>query len=152
MTWLWSVDDMKLRVAFASMKSPSDNLTVVTRKILHTLIPVIEIILSPVDFVVRFIGKGLIAVVLGLFVLLVITAVWFIVWLILMVTSRLWLASAFYRPILIIPGILVAIFADIFIMLVPDPHKEREYTTLIKEWPLSWQLWKPTPEYFESVN
>ena len=150
MTWLWAVEDMDLRVTFARANSPTDILTLITRWVVTRVTFVLAIVLFPADKAMRIVGMGLIAVVLGLLVLILLTGIWFLIWLLLMGSSRIWLSYPLYRPILFVPGMIIAVFAHIFIMLVPDPHKNPKYTILAQEWPLSWRLRSPTEAYFEA--
>jgi hypothetical protein len=149
MTWLWKVEDMARRVSFARVHSPTDFFTLLARLLVGTITSVLALVLWPLDRIARIFGHFLLFVVLGLFVLLILTAIWFPVWGLLVGTSWLWLRSQWYRPFLLIPGIIIAVVAQIFIMLVPDPHKDSKYTTLAREWPLSWNIWNPPSEYFD---
>ena len=55
------------------------------------------------------------------------------------------------RPILVIPGLVLALAAYIFVSLAPDPQKNSEYHILIKSWPMSWRVWSPKEEYFKGA-
>ena len=151
MTWLWEVDDMDLRVAFARSNGPTDFLTLLARWVVGRVVFVLTLVLRPVDKVARLLGAGMLAVfsVAGLLVMLALTVIWFPFWLLLMGSSWLWLKCAWSRPILILPGMAVAFSATIYLMLVPDPQKTPEYPKLMQEWPLSWYLWSPPPAYDE---
>ena len=101
MTWLWDVEDLDFRVSFARTHSPTDLLTLVARFLVSKVTLVLAFVLSPIDMVARLIGRGLVAVVLGLLLLLVLTAIWFPVWGLLVGTSWLWLKSWWFpaRPV-----------------------------------------------------
>ncbi len=150
MSWLWHIDDFDLRVNFARSNGPVDFLTLLTRLVLTRVTSILTLILAPVDMVLKFVGKGLIAVVLGMMLLIVLHGLWMIFWLPLMGMSWAWARYAWARPVLIVPGVIIAIFGHIFLMLVPDPHKNAQYVVMMtREWPLSWQLYKPPEAFFE---
>ena len=152
MTWLWEIEDLHIRVNFVRTHGPTDFFTLVSRYVVSRVTFVLSLLLMPADLVLRFIGRGLVALVLGLLLLLVLTGIWFPIWGLLVGTSWIWLKYSWPRPFLILPGILLAILAHIFIMLVPDPHKNSEYWTIAREWPLSWPLWKPPSLYYELTD
>ena len=152
MTWLWEIEDLGLRVDFVRTNSPTDFFTLVSRYIVSRATSTLALLLMPVDSVMRFVGRGLVALALGLLVLLILTGVWFPIWGLLVGTSWAWLKYPWLRPCLFVPGILLAIGAHVFIMLVPDPHKNSEYWTIAREWPLSWRLWKPSSLYYEVTD
>ena len=150
MTWLWGVDDFDLRLRYARMNSPGDFLTQLVRFVVSSVTRLVAFVLAPADLVLRFAGKILDRLVLGMLVLLIITGIWFfLMWLPMMGMSRLWLGYPWARPILALPGALLAISAHVFIMLVPDPKKDRNYPKLVGEWPLSWQVYNPPDAYYE---
>jgi len=141
---------MYLRVVFARNLAPKDIFTVIARWIVTRLVTAIAWVLAPVDRVLQMIGRGFLRVfeIFGLMGLLFLTAIWFFpFWCFIMGTSRLWLAFPWMRPILIIPGIIGAVLAAIYLMLVPDFKKEPDYITFMHEWPLSWAIWKPSEEF-----
>ncbi|MDP7579756.1 MAG: hypothetical protein QGF12_09535 [SAR202 cluster bacterium] len=152
MTWLWKISDMDQRVEWAQQHSPTDVSTWIARQVINYVTLIISYILWPLDYVLRLIGHGLGRLALGLLFLLILTAIWFPIWLTLVMTSRLWLRAAWTRPILLIPGIVVTIFAHIYIMLVPDPQKGTQYVNLVRMWPLSYQIWQPPDSYFEDTG
>ena len=149
-SWLWKADDLDLRVSFARTNGPVDFLTLFVRYVLTNVIPPLTLVLRPIDIIMQFVGRGLIAVVLGMLLLIVIHGVWMFFWLPLMGTSWLWLRYGALRPVLLLPGIVLAIIAHIFLLLVPDPHKNPKYNLMAQEWPISWHLWKPTQAYFDA--
>ena len=152
LTWLWDISDMDQRVEWVRRHSPDDLATMIARYMITRITLVLAYALWPVDYVLRFVGKALVKLVLGLLLLLILTGIWFPIWLTLVGTSWLWLRSATYRPLILVPGMFVAIIAHIYIMLVPDPHKDPKYVNLIREWPLSWYIWKPPEAYFEETG
>ena len=152
MTWLWDIADMDERVEWVRRHSPNDVSTMIARFVINRVTLVVAYVLWPVDYVLRLIGNGLARLVLGLLLLLILTGIWFPIWLTLSMTSRLWLRAAWTRPILLLPGIVVAIFAHIYIMLIPDHQQDPKYVNLIREWPLTSQIWKPPDAYFEETG
>ena len=151
MTWLWEAEDLDLRVAYIRAHGPSDFVTLLARYVASRVNWALALILTPVDKIVQVLGHVMfIFAVIPLMLLLLLTIVWFPVWGALVGTSWLWLRYSWARPILIIPGILVSFVATIFVMLVPDPQKKPEYVILMQEWPLSWEVFRPSEEYYES--
>ena len=101
MTWLWGVDDFDLRLRFVRINSPADFMTQLVRFVVTSVTRFLALVLSPVDLVLRFAGKVLDRLVLGMLVLLIFTGIWFfLLWLPLMGMSRLWLRYPWARPIL----------------------------------------------------
>ena len=149
MTWRWGVEDIDERVNFARSISPSDFFTMFARLIVSKVTSVLAFILIPFDILGRFIGKGLVAVVLGFFVLMFLDIVWLIVWGILIGTSWIWLKYPWARPLLVLPGMTLAVSAHIFIMTAPDPHKNNKYPRIAGEWPLTWLVWRPPDAYYQ---
>ncbi len=152
MTWLWTADDLDLRIGFARATGPSDFFTVLARYLVSRVNWALALILTPVDKVAQIVGNIMFAVfaAIPLIFLLLLTIIWFPVWGLLVGTSWLWLRYIWTRPFLILPGFLVSMVATTYVMVVPDPQKRPEYLTLIQEWPLSWQVWNPPEEYYES--
>ena len=152
MTWLWVVEDLDLRVGYAREACPTDFLTILTRLVVNRVIRVLVFVLAPVDMLVQWTGQIFLAIfaAIPLILLLILTGFWFPIWGFLVGTSWLWLKYAWLRPILLVPGLLGALVATVFLMLVPDPKKEPEYITLIQEWPLSWQIYRPSEDYYDS--
>ena len=148
MTWLWDIDDMYNRVKFARSQSPTDLATIIAHWIVTSVTWILSYLLYPFDYVGRLIGVLLVAVVLGFMLLLILTIIWFPLWLLLVDTSWIWLRYPWSRPLLLLPGIVVAISAHIYIMLVPDPHKQRHYVNMTNQWPLTWYIWHPPAIYF----
>ena len=151
MTWLWGVLDMDLRVEYARAHSPVDFYTLLARWVISRTTSVLYFGLRPLDIVLRLLGPLLERLVFfGHLFLLILTGLWWPIWAMLVYGSRLWLERPWSRPILLFPGVLVSVFAFIFIMLVPDHLKTIQYTTLSREWPLTWMLWNPPEEYVEN--
>ena len=146
----WLAEDMEFRVAFARTMVPTDFFTLTALWIVRKLTALLAIVLVPFDVIARLIGAGLVRVVIGLFVLMAFDAVWSLIWGLLVGTSWLWLRSPWYRPALFLPGMALAVVALVFIKLAPDPHKQPSYTSLVREWPLTWHIWRPPDAYFES--
>ena len=148
----WRAEDMDLRVSFARSIMPRDFFTLLALWIVRPVTAVLAFVLKPFDAIARLIGRLLTAVVVGLFVLMVLDGLWILIWGLLVGTSWLWFRSGWYRPILFIPGVALAVLALVFIKLAPDPHKEPSYIAMATEWPLTFKLWQPPVEYFESTE
>ncbi len=149
MTWRWSVHDLDERIAFARTHSPTDTFTLLARFVVRRITAVLALALIPFDVAARGIGFMMVRLLWLFMVLAVLDGIWFIVWGLLMGSSWVWLNVPWARPLVLLPGMLVAVIALVFIMLAPDPHKVPKYTSVAREWPLSWQLWRPPEAYFE---
>ena len=150
MTWLWQVLDLDLRVDYARANSPNDFYTLLARLVVSRVTSVLGLVLWPLDMVLRMFGRILTIFVIGLLLLLILTGIWWPVWASLIYTSRLWITAPWSRPILLVPGMLLAIFAYLFLILVPDHQKHPKYFALPREWPLTWHLWNPPEAYMEN--
>ena len=145
--FFWGFDDMDLRVAFVRGMSPRDFYTMLARWVVFRVTDLLALILYPVDLAVRFIGR-----VLPVEFLFVPALIWFPLWGLLVGTSWLWMVSIRARPFLLLPGIVLAIFSFIYLMLVPDSKKGLRYPAMAGEWPLTWSLWRPPWEYMKDSD
>ena len=148
MTYRWSVDDMVARIEFVRDHSPQDLFTMIARYVVSIITSVLAVVLHPITVIIKFISRILRIFVLTLVLFMILDVVWLLMWGLLMGSSRLWIMYHWLRPIFILPGILIAIFAHLYIVVAPDPEKNPEYWKVVREWPLSWHIWKPTDAYF----
>mgnify|MGYP004226470077 FL=1 len=84
-------------------------------------------------------------------ILMILDLFWITTWSLLMLSSSAWIKIRWLRPFLIIPGLVLALFSYIFVVLAPDPQKNNEYHILVKSWPMSWRVWSPKEEYFKGA-
>ena len=138
-----AISDIESRVRLAKLAAPMDPLTKITIAIVKT-INAVFILLVPVQIVTTGLGGCLIAITFGLFIF-VLQLIWWPLLMLLLTTSWLWLEVWYLRPIIIIPGILIAVLSHLFVMLAPEPERDAKYSklALTEEWPLSWYLMKP---------
>ena len=110
---------------------------------------VLLLVIFPVELVTTFVGGCLIALTFGLF-LLVLAAIWLPLLGLLLGTSWLWLKAWPLRPVLLIPGVLIALLSHVFVILAPEPERDVKDAklALAEEWPLTWYLLRPPPEYY----
>ena len=148
MTYRWRVEDLAERVAFARTHSPTDLFTLIARYVVSQTTSLLALVLLPISMLTRLIGRLLTIFVITLILFLALDIVWLVIWGLLMGSSRLWLASSWLRPILILPGMFIAILAHLYIILAVDPQKDPNYWTVVREWPLTWHLYKPPTAYF----
>jgi len=121
-----------------------DSLTKFTRTIVKGATASL-VILTPIEIVTTSIGGILIAITFGLFALLL-SAIWQpFLWL-LLGTSWLWFHAPYLAPLLFLPGLIIAILANIYVMLMPEPDKNAKIAklALADEWPMSWYVFKPS--------
>ncbi len=160
MTWLWKIPDMRTRVEFARRNAPGDLFTMIARFVVYYIARVLILVLKPVDYLGQSLFKIIFHLgrVLGLFYIggllffMLLSALWIPFWGMLVGSSWLWLNYGWTRPILFIPGMILAVALTIVLMLVPDPEKQPKYVTIAQEWPLTWNLWYPPVVYFEKHN
>lgn len=155
MNWRWEVDDLNLRITFARMRSPTDIFTSLARILVTYITAAMGLLLNPVDIVIRATTRISLKLpfvfVVILLLLMLLDIIWLAIWGLLVGSSWLWIKYSWLRPILIFPGMLIAILAHFSIMIAPDPQKNPRYTTLPQEWPLTWHIWRP-PEDYRSAN
>ena len=152
--WVQHTDNMKFgipgveySISLAKRHAPNDILTktaILSVKVATTVL----LILTPLEWVTTAIGGCLIAVTFGILIF-ILTLIWWPFLALLLSTSWLWLRAWYLRPILLVPGVLIAILAYIYVMLAPEPERDAKYAklALADEWPLSWYLLRPPPEH-----
>jgi len=155
MTWRWDATDIPARLRYALKFAPQDILTLFSMFVMRHCCSAIAMLVWPFELVLKgtvgFLLKGGCVFVWGMLILMVLDLVWMTTWLLLMLTSSAWIKMQWLRPILIIPGLILALVSYIFVSLAPDPQKNSEYHILIKSWPMSWRVWSPKEEYFKGA-
>ena len=100
-------------------------------------------ILTPIAWIMQLLGSILMMVSFGLYAWLYTILLWWPILGLLLGTSWLWFRLWPLRPILLVPGIFLAVIGDLILMFAP-PDRDREATlfraALAEEWPFSWQL------------
>ena len=137
------INDLRERIAVAKANGPSDIFTKLARMLVKFTTSLL-VILTPISMITTAVGGCLIVVTIG-FLALPILFVWSPFYILLAGTSWLWLRAWYLRPILIIPGVIIAFFADLYVMLMPDFERGSKLTKLAicEEWPISWYLSHP---------
>ena len=140
---LEQINDLKERIGVARANAPSDIFTKLSRMLVKFTTSLL-VMLTPISMITTAVGGCLIVVTIG-FLALPILIVWFPFYNLLAGTSWLWLQAWYLRPILLIPGVIIAFIADLYVMLMPDFERGAKITKLAicEEWPLSWYLIKP---------
>ena len=140
--------DMDYRISRAKTHAPKDILTK-TAAFLVGVITTVMVVLAPLQMLTTAVGGLLIVITFGV-LLLVFTILWWPFLILLLGTSWLWLHAWYLRPILLVPGVLIATLAHLYVMLAPEPEKDAKYAkfSMVGEWPLSWYLIKPPAEYY----
>lgn len=140
-------NELKYRIELAHQRGPKDAFTKFAR-VLVKLIIFPTMILIPVEIVTTAVGGCLVGCTFGL-LSLVLSVIWWPLLTLLTGTSWLWIHAWYLRPILLLPGMVFALLATIYVMLAPEPEKEAKTTKLAiaDEWPLSWYLIRPPTEY-----
>jgi len=152
-TWLWKTSDLKTRVAFARSSAPGDIFTKLARLIVNPITVFLVLVLGPVDFAARQLGKlSLVFAAWGLIFFFTLTVLWLPLWGLLTGSSWLWLNYAWTRPILLLPGAALSIALTLILIVIPDPEKHPKYVTIAQEWPLTWTLWHPPVAYFDEYD
>ena len=122
----------------------SDRFTRITWKVIKVL-SLALIIFLPVTWVIQIVGAILMFLTIGLYAAAYSLILWMpILWL-LLGTSWLWLRFWPLRPILIIPGIVLALVGHLILMCAPnDSDKDAVLwrVSFTEDWPFSWKLWK----------
>jgi hypothetical protein len=137
------IHDVRERIGVAKANAPADIFTKFA-KMLVKFTTSLLVMLRPVSRVTTAVGGCLVVVSIG-FLALPISFVWLPFYYLLSGTSWLWLQAWYLRPILLLPGVIVALIADLYVMLMPEFERGAKITKLAicEEWPLSWYLIKP---------
>jgi hypothetical protein len=140
------INQTNYRISLAHTFAPEDIFT----KVARVLVPATQLplmVLAPVEMVTTALGGCLAGCTFGL-LFVVLSIIWWPFLAFLLGTSWLWLHAWYLRPILLLPGVIVALVADLYVMLMPEPEKDAKYMKLSMagEWPLSWYLFKPPAE------
>ncbi len=150
---VWQViQDIEGRAALARQHGPQDIFTraaLLCVKVGSTAL----LILLPVQVVTTAVGGCLIALTLGLFAILL-SLIWLPFLGLLLGSSWLWLKVPLLRPILLVPGVLIALIAHAYVMLAPEPERDAKWAklTLAGEWPLSWLISFPPDEWYSDAS
>ena len=137
--------DMQARVRVARLYSPKDPITRLAVLIVKSVTAVVGIALLPVQFVTTAATGCLIAVTFG-GASIVFSIVWWPMIVLLLATSWLWIKAWYLRPLLLPPGVALAIVASAFAPLIGEfGETGSRYTklSLSQEWPLTWYLLRP---------
>ena len=155
MTWRWDATDIPARLRYALKFAPTDILTLFSMFVMKHCCSAIAMVVWPFELVLKgtlgFLLKGGCVFVWGMLILMILDLVWMSIWMLVMLSSSAWIKMRWMRPILVIPGLVLALAAYIFVSLAPDPQKNSEYHILIKSWPMSWRVWSPKEEYFKGA-
>ena len=136
----------KYRISLAHTYAPRDIFTKVARALVLAITSAL-MVLTPIEIVTTAVGGCLTGCTFGL-LFVVLSIIWWPFFALLLGTSWLWLRAWYLRPILLLPGVIVALLATLYVMLTPDPEKDAKYAKLsmAEEWPLSWYLLRPPAE------
>ena len=122
----------------------ADRFTQITWKIVKVLSMALTILL-PLAWVVQFAGLILKYLTFGLYLILYSLILWMPTMGLLLGTSWLWLRYWPLRPLLFIPGIVLALVGHFVLMCA---HYDTDHDAVLwrvsftEDWPLSWKLWK----------
>ena len=107
------------------------------------------IIFLPVTWVMKFVGIILKNLTFGLYLIAYSFVLWMPVLWLLLGMSWLWLRFWPLRPVLIIPGIVLALVGHLILMCNPGSNSDPEdaeallwQVSFTEDWPLSWKLWQ----------
>ena len=139
----WLHDDLDERLKAMRVGAPRDIVTRLAR-LLTKAITSILVILWPIAKLTSIVAGCLIVFTIG-FLSFVFLVVWLPMYHILIATSWLWLKAWYLRPILLIPGIIIAFGSDIWVLITPDFRRKakQKKQAMCEEWPLSWYLVNP---------
>ena len=137
------INDLRERIGVARANGPSDIVTKLARMLVKYTTSLL-VVLTPISMVTTAVGGCLIVFTIGILAL-PISFVWFPFYNLLAGTSWLWLKAWYLRPVLLLPGVIIAFIADLYVMLMPDFERGAKMTKLAicEEWPISWYLIKP---------
>ena len=140
---LEGIKDLKERIRAARVNGPADIVTKFARMLVKYTTSLLEV-LKPISMVTTAVGGCLVVITIGILAL-PISFVWSPFQYLLVGTSWLWLQAWYLRPILLIPGLIIAFTGNFYVMLMPDFERGAKKTKLAicEEWPLSWYLTHP---------
>ena len=143
---------MDYRISLAHRKRPKDPFTYLAVFIIKFTTTVIGLLLLPVQFITTFATGLLISLTFGL-ALIPFTLIWMPFIILLMTTSWLWIHAWYLRPILLLPGVAIAVLASTYSPLIAEMGETgSRYSKLSvsQEWPMSWYLIRPSAEYYSN--
>ena len=142
-------EDLVSREHLARISGPQDVFTQIALSS-NSIFSILSSVLLPVQIVTTAISGCLIAITLGLLVF-PLTLIWQSFSGFLLATSFGWIKIPLLRPVLIVPGLLIALVAQIFVQLTanPDGPSDRYIKLLLCNiWPLSWLVLHPPHELY----
>ena len=136
-------NDLEDRIKESRANAPSDIFTKFAR-ILVKFITSLLVVLTPVAKLTSASGGCLIVFTIG-FLSFLFGLLWLPWFYFLISTSWLWLKAWYLRLILLIPGVIIAVAADIYVMFTPDFGRgvKQRKRAMCEEWPLSWCINNP---------
>lgn len=138
-------------VRLYSARDPFTKVALATNQIAS----IVNLVLVPVALVTTLITGLLIVITFGAY-LVILTAIWWGLAKLLLGTSAAWIRVPALRPVLFLPGITIALIADVFLTLNANPDgQDTKYMqlSLVEIWPLSWYFLKlPGEEYGKSTS
>lgn len=145
------INDMEYRIRLARLNAPKDIVTKIAFWSYTIIGALIGIITLPLSWVAKNLGGCLAIFTFGI-LFFILEILWLPFFMFILGTSWLWLHAWYTRPLLLIPGILVSLLANIYISLTPGPDGNSTHSKLsiIDSWPLSWYLLKPPAMYYEA--
>ena len=137
------ITDLMERIRAARNSGPADIVTKFARRLVKYTTSLL-VTLTPVFRVTTAVGGCLVVITIGILAL-PISFVWSPFNYLLAGSSWLWLRAWYLRPILLIPGLIIAFIGDLYVMLMPDFERgsKRTKRAICEEWPLSWYLTHP---------
>ena len=121
---------------------PKDYLSRITYYFNNIATSILTIVLIPIIPFSTF-GLGLIVMLTFSLFLLVISFIWMIFLILLISSSWLWIKFWILRPLLILPGLIIAITGSIYCSLMPDMGEKYQKIlkmSLCESWPYSYTL------------
>ena len=122
----------------------ADGFTRITWRIVKVLSMAMTVFL-PLAWVVQLVGLILKYLTFGLYLVVYSLIFWMPIMWLLLGTSWLWLRCWPLRPLLLIPGIVLALVGHLVLMCA---HYDTDHdavlwrVSLTEDWPFSWKLWK----------
>ncbi len=147
MAWQ-AIENIEDRAALARHYGPQDIFTKVAKVSMEAGSTAL-LVLFPLQIVTTAIGGCVVGLTFGLFAFLL-SLIWLLFLGLLLGSSWLWLKVPLLRPILLVPGVVLALIADAYVRLAPEPERVAKWAklTLAQEWPLSWLIVFPPDEWY----
>jgi len=143
---------VEMFISNAQADGPQDPLTMAA----YTANTILRILLFPKLLIIPIVtlALGLLVRISFGILLLPLNVIWMAFFAMLLGTSWLWIRAWYLRPLLLVPGVLIAVLADVYVSFVPDMGKKYQKIlkmTLCDSWPYSYLVFEEARNFDSST-